>query len=532
MSARARKQSSTLLSLLLVGCSGSLGGGGSEGAGAGAASGGSSGGSNAGAAADGGAAALSGGDDADLRALLTEALTPRLCPRLLNSFVGLPGEGTASGPAAGTLPTAGRWWIRQCRAQVREDRMELSFGGPGWQWVDREASGFRIRQYMLFEAEASLSTAMSVGYDRQRRVVTLWMRAAPGVTAHITPRGSVTANATNFFATVVGGILPLTGADANQRARTQAEEIGSNQLRDRLGAGFTMTVDLASSQTDFMVGSLQRGEQPERPFPNEAGAGAWQLNQRSTVQPGGLDIVGPVDLSGDPQALDVVLEEGNAAKVYLACTEDVARYLDARFRDPNAQVQAPPSIPLVDLNQTGQTQRATLPRQACPTLLLLAPRPEATVPLRLRYRVAAQRSGASTQPSTAARYRVQLLGATVPAQNASGRAWDMVGGEADLYVTVTSIPYGRQVDRTPTQSNQNTATWSRWLPGTFAADTDLPLRFTAWDEDNMSDEVIGSADLNAPQLPAQGGEVTLPLRTLDASARDMGSVRLRIERLP
>src|SRR5579884_165801 len=40
--------------------------------------------------------------EGDVRALVTEVLAPQLCPRLLGSFLGLPGEGEARGPAAGT----------------------------------------------------------------------------------------------------------------------------------------------------------------------------------------------------------------------------------------------------------------------------------------------------------------------------------------------------------------------------------------------------------------------------------------------
>ncbi|NDC64912.1 MAG: hypothetical protein EBZ59_13250, partial [Planctomycetia bacterium] len=59
----------------------------------------------------------------DTSALLVDMVAPHLCEQLRSSFVGLPGEGGHEGPASGTDPTVGRWWIRECTASVRGDML-------------------------------------------------------------------------------------------------------------------------------------------------------------------------------------------------------------------------------------------------------------------------------------------------------------------------------------------------------------------------------------------------------------------------
>ena len=120
----------------------------------------------------------------------------------------------------------------------------------------------------------------------------------------------------------------------------------------------------------------------------------------------------------------------------------------------------------------------------------------------------------------------------VAAQTVDGHDWDVIGGEADVYVTTASVPLAREIDRTPIQTNSNAAQWLRWLPGAFDPLTDLPLRFSVYDEDATVDELVGTADLEVGALPAVASELALPVRTTGAVPRQMGTLRLRIEPMP
>lgn len=526
----------------LVACGGGGSGTGESTSGGNTTAGGEANGSGgeAGANAAGGGAA-----DADVRALVTELLTPQLCPKLIGSFIGLPGEGSATGPAAGTIASAGRWWIRSCDARVVNDRLSLSMGGPGWTWVDRETSGFRVHQYMLFEASVELSADVAVGYDRERRIASVWMRPATGVSARITPRGVVSAEPTGFFSAVLGGVLSVTGSSASDRARAQAEEVGSQQMQERLATGFTMTMSLDSHQTDFMVGALERGQVPERPWPSDT-TEPWLVNARSTVWPGGLDVVGPIDTTAGPVGLDVELEEGEVAQLRTVCAEPMGRYFDARLQSPDAPPTPPAGTTLVDLTRIGEQRYLEVPRAPCPTLLLIAARGRTELPVRLRYRVAPPGAsplshppvvpGAATTavatpsgPTRPARVRIRLVQLAVAARNARNLAWDVVGGEADPYVVTVSVPRGRELDRSQPVSDRNVVQLDRWLPGALDTSADFPLRFTVYDEDSTNDELVGAADLDATGLPTSSGDVTLAIRTTDAVPVQLGVLRLRIE---
>ena len=525
---------------VVFGLAGTVACGGANEHGAGTNAAGGANASSGGAISSGSNATASGttGDE-ELRALLTETLTPQLCPKLLGSYVGLSGEGNARGPAAGNTPAAGRWWIRQCEARVVGDRLQLSMGGPGWIWVDREAMGFRIRQYVLFEADAQMSADVQLGYDRTHRIASLWMTHAEGATAHVTPRGVVSAEATGIFSSIVGAALPLTGASASDRAREQAGQIGSQMFAERLATGFTMTFSMATHQVDFMLGSLARGEVPERPFPSDT-PHPWQANARTMVWPGGVDVIGPITVSEEMQGLDVELEEGPGASVRVVCASAMEPYFDARLRANGSTAVPPPSSGLIDLTPGSGVQHVRLPAvMTCPTLLLIAPRANSQLPARVRYRVAPvvasnDTTAAPAVPQRPQRVRIQVVSASIRPQNASNHDWDVIGGEADPYIVVASIPRGREVDRTSAIENNNNPSWNRWMPGAYELSADFPLRFSAIDEDGTTDEDIGSADLTVDAIATgtAASEIALPLRTTGAVPVQTGTLRLRVEPMP
>jgi hypothetical protein len=402
-------------------------------------------------------------------------------------------------------------------------------------WVDREAMGFRIRQYFLFEADAQMSADVQLGYDRVHRVASIWMSHAQGATAHVTPRGLVSAEPTGIFASIVGAALPLTGASASDRAREQAGTIGSQMFAERLSTGFTMTLSMATRQVDFMVGALERGEVPQRPFPSDT-PHPWQANARSMVWPGGLDVIGPIDVSQEIQGLDIELEEGQGATVRVVCASAMEPYFDARLRANGSTAQPPPSSGLIDLAPGNGVRHVRLPAvMTCPTLLLVAPRADSQLPVRVRYRVApepaASTANAQAAPQRPQRVRIQIVNASIRTQTASNHDWDVIGGEADPYVVVASVPRGREVHRTSPVSDNNNPGWNQWLPGAYDLGSDFPLRFSAIDEDGTTDEDIGAADLTVDAIPVgtAASDVALPLRTAGAVPVQTGTLRLRVE---
>ncbi len=489
-----------------------------------------------------------GGDQGtadELSELMAELLAPRICEQVVGSFIGLPGDETHEGPAAGLDPSVGRWWIRQCQADVVEGRLHVAFGGSGWTWLDRETMGFRVRQYLRFDAAATFSASLHVGYDPRTRIATVWLRPAPGVTAEVRPQGLVRAEATGIFSSVLGGILDLTGSSASDRARAQASEEGSQRLRERLATGFTVTYALDTEQMDFMLGELARGQVPERPWPTNGVA--WMVNERSAVWPQGMDVVGPIAANAGAVTLDAHLEEGQGAVLRRVCADDLSRWLDAAWSGTGSPTL--PGEPVTELSTAGTTRTLRLEPRECRSLLLVTPSAQASIPSMLRYRVtpvsppagsggaavAVQTSGtqygtsstaAGTGAGGGAAVRVEVRSASIAAQTATGGSWDVVGGDPDPYVVVMSIVRRREMDRTAAVDNSREVRFDRVLPAAIRID-EFPIRFLVYDEDVTSDELIGVADVEASQVQGGTVDLVLPLRSEGSTPVTTGTLRVR-----
>lgn len=487
------------------------------------------------------------GSPDELSELMAELIAPRICQQVTGAFIGLPGDETHEGPAAGLDPSVGRWWIRRCAADVVDQQLRVAIGGPGWTWLDRESTGFRVRQYLRFEAEATFTASLHVGYDARTRVASIWLRPAPGVTAHVEPTGLVQAEATGVFSSLLGGILDLTGSSASDRARTQAAEEGSQRLTERLATGFTVTYQLDSAQMDFMLGELQRGQTPERPWPLTPGA--WIVNERSMVWPGGMDVLGPIPPDAGEVTLEAELEEGDGAVMRRVCEDDLHRWLDGAW---SGRQQAPPGEPVAELRATHRPHRAALTAAGCRSLLIVSPTARASLPARLRYRVTpveapppgggvvVANQGGTTGASGSAptgptpggvarrTVRIQIRSVAVNAENASGGSWDLFRGDPDPYIVVSSIAEGRELHRTNVVDDTREARLDVWLPAAVRLDQ-LPVRFVVYDEDVAGDEVIGSADLEASQISDAQVDITLDLRSQGSTPGQTGVLRLRLQ---
>jgi len=544
LSARATRGLALCLLLALGACGPSPthetdesgGGGGGTGSGVGTTGGG-------GTSSSGGETGMTG-DDSDVGTLLVDMVTPRLCDSLRGSFIGLPGEGGHTGPAAGTDPSAGRWWIRECTAVEHDGRLDLAITGTGWSWTDRESMGFQVRQYLRFDASARFTASMEMAYDRPNRIVTIWMRPQGAVDATVTPRGMVEARATGALSGMLGGLLELGGSSPNDQARQQVAAEGSQRLRERFGAGFTVTYAMAQEQMDFMVGALERGQLPERPFPPETGV-VWSVNQRLAVWPGGIDVIGPIDANRGAHTMDFQLEEGVSATIDAVCASEFEVYYDHVLQGVPAT--PPTGQRVLELTQLGRQERVSLPALACPTLLLVTTRPDATLPLRARVRIsegaapatavaggtsgtAGGTSGGTTASPTGARpWRVRLAGMTVATAAASGSRWDLIGGEPDPYIIVVSVPGAREVERTAVVADQHEINLDHWLPGAYHVE-DLPLRFSVYDDDVGGDELIGVAELTREQAASAGtSEQRLELRTTGDVPQTLGILRVTLQ---
>lgn len=489
------------------------------------------------------------GTQEELSELMSELIAPRICEKVIGSFIGLPGDEGHEGPEAGIDPSVGRWWIRRCSASVADGQLRVAIGGPGWTWLDRESTGFRVRQYLRFEAEATFTASLSVGYHARSRIASIWLRPAPGVTAQVRPTGLVRAEATGVFSAMLGSILDMTGSSASTMAQQQATEEGSQRLQERFAAGFTVTYQLDTEQMDFMLGQLARGQTPVRPW--EPTGIPWLVNERSAVWPGGMDVLGPVAEDAGEVVLEVELEEGDGAVVRRMCADDLNRWLDAAWS--GQQAAQPTGEQVAQLRSSHSPQVVRLPAMECRSVFLVTPTEQASIPTMLRYRVTsadarppvnagntaiAQAGGGESSvgggstgvvpPVRPRSVRLQIRSVSVAARNGSGSNWDVFGGEPDPYVVVTSIPGRRELDRSEATDDSREARIDRWLPAPLRME-DFPIRFVVYDEDTVNDEVVGTADLEAGAMRDSQVDITVDLRSPGENPVQTGVLRIRLQ---
>jgi hypothetical protein len=497
---------------------------------------------------------------AEISTLMADVVAPRICDQLRGTFIGLPGEGGHAGPESGLDPTVGRWWIRECTAHSHDGYLDLAISGTGWTWVDRESMGFRVQQYLRFDSNASFTARMEIGYDRTARIVTIWMRPEEEVVAHVEPRGLIQAHATGVFSGVLGGLLSMTGSSADDRARQTVTDEGSQRLHDRFASGMTVTYAMDTQQMDFMVGALERGQSPVRPYEPETGV-VWSVNQRLSVWPGGVDVLGPIDPGvNDParsdgvpdhaqrsaSSIDFELEEGQGLYVDAVCVADFERYYDSVMQGGTAA--APTGTRVIEFTAAHTSHHADVPRLGCPTLLLVSPRTDATMAATGRVRIyptpaapattttatttttttgsGTTTTTTTTAPTTSRPVRIHLTGLSVVTASTSGSRWDMVGSEPDTYIVVASVPGQREIERTTAVDDQHEVTLDHWLPGAYHGE-DFPIRFSIYDDDVGSDELIGVVDVTSRDM-ATGGELRLDLRSQGDVPQTMGTLRLTI----
>ncbi len=481
---------------------------------------------------------------------------------------GWPGEESLQGAEAGRATAAGRWWIRECRTARDGERLEITLAGPGWSFLDREESGFRIRQYVFFDATATLRGEVDVAYDRDAQLLTVWLTpGGEGVEARVNATGNVGATASSGLTSVVDTLsLGAATSYASDAAREQVAAIGAAQMRERLAQGMTITTDVRTHQTDFMLGALPRGERPRRPFVVDD-AGTWMSNERSGVWPGGLDVLGPFPPTARALVVRAEVESGAGVLVQPICAQELRTAL-ATALAPGVAGIARPAVQSQTIYRVDQGGEATLDlgRGECDRYLTVTNLPGAPDAARARFLVretasaapatpagnvvvaALAPSGGTTNataacgtvvhnsdtaplpaapPPEAVRLRVKLRALRISERRPDGEAWDSLNGPVpDPYVVVyrgTEL-----VGRTPVVEDRYQTPLDVMLRDPVPRSADLSLRFDVVDEDAAFDDPIGTARIDALQLPARAGEVALPL-LLPGERRPSGSLLIWVE---
>jgi hypothetical protein len=319
-------------------------------------------------------------EDSDLRALLRDVAAAQLCGTLEGAFSGLPGEDAGPGVEGGTAASGGRLWIRECEISARGDQLDIELGGPGWVYMNQGTSGFEVRDYLRLSAQIELTGELDLGYDRDKRIVSIWFTPRQNVVAKVAPIGEVPVRPESVLAKMAS-VLSAVRERAQEQAQEAVVEDGSTLFQKALQNGFTLTADLCSGQIDSMVGALGDGEIPRRPYSPDTLR--WLANERVQLYPGGVDVAGPWTAKTAPLEIDVEVEEGVGVEVRAVCMEDAEGVVDAFL---HKRAEPPISAKAYATLTTGNSTKLQVGDADCPITLITRVHGETEEPVKFRFR--------------------------------------------------------------------------------------------------------------------------------------------------
>jgi hypothetical protein len=356
--------------------------------------------------------------DADaLQALVVEAIHREACPKLRGQIVGLPDDGGAS--------TSGRWLLRDCETHVDGTTLSMHVAGHGWQYVDRESHGFRVRQYVYFSASFDARAHAQLAYHADRNVAMVRLVPDDALAVKVNALGTVSADAQNWGAMLVGVVGRAVAHSPDSMARAQIATEGEAILRAKLAEGATLAYDSRAGTFAFTLGASEGGA-PRAPE-------GVLVDERERLHGGGVLVSGPFDASS-PVELSVSSNEGESKIAYRAiCERDAELALDALFRREHSSVNAPGS------RVAASSAPIVLTPPACRWVLVTASADgtDTTARVVLR-RGAAASSPPEASTSTRRWARVTLLKFALHRERPDGTPWDPYDGQPDPHFWVVT----------------------------------------------------------------------------------------------
>lgn len=275
----------------------------------------------------------------------TASSSSSLCQAVSDRFLGLPEA--LDGDSRGGAPVAGRWWVRSCKSDVRGAELRVRLEGPGWFWVDRGDSRFRVRQNVYFRVSADLVGRFEKRVAWQRGVVSLWFRPTRA-DVRVEPLGSIRPQAQNAWMALLQRLaMPLPRWNVSDQVRERLEQEASAEFERALSRGYTLLYDVEHLQPDFAVDLLPPGQLPEHPFDDDE---PWLANERLLLTPGAVHVLGPFD-AADGLALDARITRGSGIAYRAVCAPDLKSALTSAERGE------PGVIPAADIVDTGRIER-------------------------------------------------------------------------------------------------------------------------------------------------------------------------------
>jgi hypothetical protein len=310
----------------------------------------------------------SSAEDPVVRRLLTDLAAKKLCDEVRGDLLSMPADGSPRGPQIGKAPSVGRMWITECRSELHDNRIEISLGGDGWRFIayrtEKAGAVFTVSDYVPFRFEIDITAEIDVSYSRERRVLSFWLTPVRPIQATLTPLRAPRVEPEGAWSQLLGSLGGVFGHSPEKTARKAMASEGALGMQRELQSGFTVTLDLCTSQRDVVPVALGNGVTAERPV--EARGRQWQDNERVRLQPGGFDADGPYETEGRMR-VDMEIERGAAVRARLMCEEDARRVITSYM---NGKPE-PAAEPLAEAVVKPHTSVTLEPRRAnCPMVLV------------------------------------------------------------------------------------------------------------------------------------------------------------------
>lgn len=334
--------------------------------------------------------------DRAIRSLMLDAGEGQLCDALAGMLVPLPDSAARSGAAAGMNPAVGRLWVERCSAERRGEQLVVGLQGRGWIWSDEQRQGplgtrFAVNGLLRFRVSAEIAGVVDLGYAEGEHLLSIWLTPRQRPTATMTTLGEVPLRPEGGWSGILGAVGEMLGGSLGEQARPAVAQVGGALIARRLSRGLTATVDLCTGQVDTVLGALENGVTPRRPFPPDGER--WVANQRVRLHQGTVDIAGPFGEREQQIQVEVVSEAGPDFAARLVCQEQAVGVIESF-------VAGRPAPLVTELRQqrvrSGRSVTLELERSRCPVMLITTSPARADEAVELRYRVVVP--GATVEP--------------------------------------------------------------------------------------------------------------------------------------
>jgi hypothetical protein len=313
--------------------------------------------------------------DADLREMIAEIATARACDRIRDHFRAVHDHDRHT-VVTGTL------WLRNCSSVHDGTNVTFTVSGGGWEWVDktthRDGGTFVVRQYVRFDATATIAGTLDLGYDATTHVASLWFSPSRAPEVDVEPLGDIDVDRRGTWSSVVGAIGTAFARSPDRQSVKEAKREGAEQLSAQLSEGLTVTIDLCTGLARVAVGHLPKGQMA-----------AAEVASRTELElrPGGVLMLGPQRADA---GMNVHVEAPAQIDVSLACRDDAERiaraYLDGT---------APPNVATLAHSAASGATDLRIPGASCPVVVVVRSLATADAPIAFTVERSASESGAN-----------------------------------------------------------------------------------------------------------------------------------------